>query len=190
MPNATRSQLIQHGEIAADRWQIVAASDSALAETDISVSPAPTGEVATNRALPMALWLAQRTTLIERKQRTGGLLGVWLAPTDDPAALAKDVAHLDLIAVRFPKFVDGRGYSTAALLRQRFGYRGELRAFGDVGRDQLFYLSRVGFDSFVISEGRDAEAALASLGDFPQVYQSAWNQPIPLFRRREASLAT
>lgn len=93
---------------------------------------------------------------------------------------------LDLIAVHFPKFADGRGYSTASLLRLRYGYTGELRAFGDVGRDQLFYLARVGFDSFLISEGRDAAAALCSFDDFSEVYQSATDQSLPLFRRRAA----
>jgi uncharacterized protein (DUF934 family) len=96
------------------------------------------------------------------------------------------VGQLPLIAVYFPKFLDGRGYSTARLLRERYGYRGELRAIGDVGRDQLFYLARVGFDAFLIPEGRDARDALNAFADFPETYQGAVDQPLPLFRRRAA----
>ena len=134
---------------------------------------------------PLQIWLERRQELLARKATTEFSLGVWLEPMDDPCVLADDLAALDLVAVHFPKFVDGRGYSMASLLRQRYGYRGELRAFGDVGRDQLFYLARVGFDSFLISEGRDAAAALDSLDDFPECYQTAVDQTIPLFRRRE-----
>jgi uncharacterized protein (DUF934 family) len=65
------------------------------------------------------------------------------------------------------------------------GYRGELRAFGDVGRDQLFYLARVGFDSFRLADHRDAEGALASFNDFTVRYQGSVDNPVPLFRRRE-----
>ena len=86
----------------------------------------------------------------------------------------------------FPKAADGRGYTTARLLRERYGYDGELRAFGDIGRDQIFFLHRVGFDAFVIGEGRSAEDALAAFDDFPDSYQGAADQPIPLFRRRAA----
>ena len=94
-----------------------------------------------------------------------------------------------MIAVHFPKAADGRGYTTARLLRERYGFTGELRAFGDIGRDQLFYLNRVGFDSFAIGEepgvGNVADA-LSAFDDFPEAYQAASDQPEPLFRRRAA----
>jgi len=83
--------------------------------------------------------------------------------------------------VHFPLASDGRGYSVAALLRNRFGYRGELRAFGAIGRDHLHYLQRVGFDAFVVSQ---PEKAIASLDDFSEAYQGAFTQPLPLFRRQ------
>jgi uncharacterized protein (DUF934 family) len=89
--------------------------------------------------------------------------------------------------VHFPTFTDGRGYSTARLLRERYGYRGELRAVGDVLRDQLFYLSRVGFDAFALRQDQDAEGALASLADFSESYQASVERPQPLFRRRIAN---
>jgi uncharacterized protein (DUF934 family) len=109
-----------------------------------------------------------------------------LGPGDDPAALGERLHAAARVEVDFPKFTDGRGYSIARLLRERFGYRGELRAVGDVQRDQLHYLSRVGFDAFLLREGEDAEGALAALGDFSEAYQSSVERPLPLFRRRGA----
>ena len=121
--------------------------------------------------------------------REQGGPAVWLAPNDDPAELAGAIATLQLIAVQFPKFTDGRGYSIGALLRTRYGYRGELRAFGDVGRDQLFYLKRCGFDSFRLADHRDPHDALASLGDFSVRYQGSVDVPAPVFRTRLAAAA-
>ena len=167
-------QLIRDGKLVGDGWIVV--------QTD-SVLPAPTGAPT---LLPLSLWLEHRSELLAANSANRKPLGVWLAPTDEPSLLANDLAALDLVAVHFPKFADGRGYSTASLLRQRYGYCGELRAFGDVGRDQLFYLARVGFNSFLISEAHDAAAALNAFDDFPEVYQSATDQPLPLFRRRAA----
>lgn len=131
-------------------------------------------------AVPLAAWQEKRAELVARRDP----VGVWLEPDDDPAQIAADLAHLALVAVHFPKFTDGRGYSTAVLLRTRHGYRGELRAFGDVGRDQLFYLKRCGFDSFALAPHRDPEAALAGLEDFRHRYQGSVDDPLPLFRRR------
>ena len=132
-------------------------------------------------------------TLAEWRERRAdpappaGRLGVRLEPADDPAELAPDVYRLQLVAINFPKFADGRGYSSAALLRTRYGYRGELRAVGDVGRDQLFYLKRCGFDAFALAPHRDPHAALASLGDFSLRYQASVDDPRPLFRQRFAT---
>ena len=133
--------------------------------------------------VPLALWLERRAALHAR-----GEVGVWLAPTDDPRALLPDLATLPLIAVDFPKFGDGRGYSTARLLRDRYGYRGELRAIGDVLRDQLFALSECGFDAFAIREDRDPVEALASFNDFASVYTATSRTPQPWFRRRTGAL--
>ncbi|MCK9284977.1 MAG: DUF934 domain-containing protein [Rhodocyclaceae bacterium] len=150
------------------------------------------GETATGVALPagpllvpLAVWQARRSEL----QGRGEALGVWLGPADDAAAIAPDLALFDVVAIHFPVFRDGRGYSTAALLRSRHGYRGELRAIGDVLRDQLHYMMRVGFDAFAIRADRSIEEALQSLGDFSEAYQASWNQPQPLFRRRAAQEA-
>lgn len=109
---------------------------------------------------------------------------VVLEPSDDPRTLADRLPGLKLIAVRFPKYGDGRGYSIARLLRERYGYKGELRAIGVVARDHLQLMAQCGFDSFQLREGEDAQAALAGLGDFSEAYQASTAQPTPLFRRR------
>jgi uncharacterized protein (DUF934 family) len=109
-----------------------------------------------------------------------------LQPGDDPATLAASLAGLRVVAVSFPKFGDGRGYSIGRLLRERHGYKGELRAVGEIGRDHLFALAQCGFDAFELRDGENAEAALAALRDFSDVYQSTVAQPQPLFRRRLA----
>jgi uncharacterized protein (DUF934 family) len=117
-------------------------------------------------------------------------VGIWLAPTDEPAQAVPLFGSIALIAVQFPKFSDGRGYSTAALLRSRHGWRGELRAIGDVLRDQLFFLKRVGFDSFALRADRNVEEALASFSDFSDSYQGSVEPTLPAFRRNHPAAPT
>ena len=109
---------------------------------------------------------------------------VVLQPGDDPRSLAERLPGLKVIAVDFPKYGDGRGYSIGRLLRERYGYRGELRAVGVVARDHLQLLVQCGFDAFQLREGEDPQAALAGLDDFSEAYQASAAQPVPLFRRR------
>ena len=161
-------RLIRNRAIVEDGWTLLRQA--------ASVADVPDGVPV---IVPLALWLERRAALHAR-----GEVGVWLAPTDDPRALLPDLATLPLIAVDFPKFGDGRGYSTARLLRDRYGYRGELRAIGDVLRDQLFAMSECGFDTFAIRADRDPAEALASLNDFGGVYTSTSRTPQPWFRRR------
>jgi uncharacterized protein (DUF934 family) len=107
-----------------------------------------------------------------------------LEPADDPAAVAGELGRVARIEVNFPKFGDGRGYSLARLLRERYGYRGELRAVGHITRDLLFFLESCGFDAFELREGEDLHQALASFDDFSESYQASVARPQPLFRRR------
>ncbi len=109
---------------------------------------------------------------------------VVLEPSDDPRLLAERLPGLKLIAIRFPKYGDGRGYSIARLLRERYGYKGELRAIGVVARDHLQLMAQCGFDSFQLREGEDAQQALKGLDDFSEAYQASAAQPAQLFRRR------
>jgi uncharacterized protein (DUF934 family) len=110
--------------------------------------------------------------------------GVWLESDQNPEDLEPYIDQLALIAINFPKFVDGRGYSYARILRDRFNYQGELRAIGDILHDQLFYLKRCGFDSFAVREDKDIEVAKSGLNVFTESYQAATVQSEPLFRRR------
>ncbi|MCI0508924.1 uncharacterized protein (DUF934 family) [Chromohalobacter marismortui] len=117
------------------------------------------------------------------------------APSDDIAPLlasdteltpelATQLLDAPLIAIDFPKFTDGRGYSLARLLRERYGYQGQIRAVGDVLIDQLYYMSRCGFDAFWLREDQVVEDALNALDTFSLSYQPGTDTPEPLFRRR------
>ena len=161
-------QLIKDRAIVDDRWTLLR-NVEALASIP---TEAPV-------IVPLAVWRQRRDALSAR-----GNVGVWLAPTDDPALLANDVGLLPLIAVDFPQFTDGRGYSIGRLLRERYGYRGELRAIGDILRDQLYYLHACGFSAFAVHADRDLTDALKGLDDFSDNYQSTVARPVPLFRRR------
>jgi uncharacterized protein (DUF934 family) len=164
--------LIRNGAFADDRYRLV--RDAA------TVVDLPDGEPV---IVPLSLWVERRAALIAR-----GDVGVWLAPADDPVALADDVARLPVIAIDFPQFTDGRGYSLARILRERLSYAGELRAIGDVQRDQIYYLSQCGFDAFLVPDGKDAQVALRGLADFSDGYQRTQVRT-PWFRRREALAA-
>jgi uncharacterized protein (DUF934 family) len=107
-----------------------------------------------------------------------------LGPADDPGAFAGRLREVARVEVHFPKFGDGRGFSIARLLRERYGYRGELRAVGHVVRDHLYYMESCGFDAFELKDGEDPHEALAGFSDFSEAYQASAARPVPLFRRR------
>jgi len=132
--------------------------------------------------VPLATALAQ-----PQRVQAARPAGIWLSPTDEPAQAVPLFGSIELIAVQFPKLGDGRGYSTAVLLRSRYGWRGELRAIGDVLRDQLFFMKRVGFDSFELRADRNIEEAVASLSDFSDSYQGSVEPALPAFRRFDHS---
>src|SRR3954468_12856452 len=107
-----------------------------------------------------------------------------LEPNADLVAVAPRLAGAARVEINFPKFGDGRGYSLARLLRERHGYKGELRAVGQVARDLLLYMESCGFDSYELREGEDAAEALTGFDDFSDTYQASVTRPAPLFRRR------
>jgi len=154
--------LIKNRRVVVDTWRLLSPEDAVPLEGNVIVA--------------LAVWREQRAALNDRD----GLTGVWLTPADEPSEIG-DLPPL--IAVHFPAFTDGRGYSTARLLRQRYGFTGELRAFGDVLRDQLFELARCGFDSFVLRDDQDAAEALRAFNDFSETYQAAADRGA-LFDRR------
>lgn len=127
----------------------------------------------------LARWQAEREALLAR----GSSIGVRLKNDADPRAIVQDLDHFQVIALEFPSFRDGRAYSQARLLRERYGYRGELRAVGDVLRDQLFFMYRSGFDAFELRPDRDPQDALEAFAEFTVTYQAAADEPCPLYRR-------
>ena len=157
-------RIIKDDQIIEDNW-IVLAKDA---------EEVPEGQV----IVPCGLWQKQRDQLTGR-----GSLGVWLDSDESPKLIANDLEQFDLVAVNFPVFTDGRGFTYGRELREQHDYRKEVRAIGDFMRDQLFYLRRCGFNAFAL-ENTSIDAALESLSVFSDSYQAAIDQPQPRFRRR------
>jgi uncharacterized protein (DUF934 family) len=170
-------QLIKDRRLQRDSWQLLERERWLAPGEDGLVPDFPDGA---DLIVPLELWRRRGDELRRRKGRTG----VWLGSGEGPEALADDLHRIALIAVHFPKFSDGRGFSTARLLRERYGFTGELRAVGDVLRDQLLFLERCGFDAFALRDDQDPASALAAFADFTEAYQGAVDRPLPLFRRR------
>jgi uncharacterized protein (DUF934 family) len=162
--------IIKNKTISADNWTVLRLEKNDT-PNDVVV---PNGKI----IVPLKVWQAQRDVLQARTE-----LGVWLASDERAEDLKNDLAKFSVIAVDFPKFADGRGYTIAHRLRARLGYAGELRAIGDVLRDQMFYLQRVGFDAFDTRSDKDIGAALTGLNDFSFTYQASSDERLPLFRR-------
>ena len=139
--------VIRDGRIVADEWRVLPSEAELPGDS-------------TGLLLPLGLWRAHRDATDPART------GVWLAPGDAPDALLPELQTLPVIAIHFPVFTDGRGYSLARLLRHRHGYTGELRAFGDVLRDQVYFLRACGFNAFCLRDDQSAEDALAAFGDY------------------------
>jgi len=154
------SEIIKNGQIVNDEWTILRLSEDQRPE----VVDVPNSDV----IVPLAVWQAQHATLSRRAN-----VGVWLGSSERAETLKADLPTLPVIAVEFPKFSDGRGYSIAYNLRGRLGYQGELRAIGDVLR------------AFVTRADRSIHDALKGLTDFSVSYQTSIDQKSPLFRREE-----
>jgi len=148
-----------------DRWTIVRDAGASL----------PQGPV----AVTLDRWLAERDELLGR----GEDAGVILAATDCVGSIVDDLGALALVCVDFPKFTDGRGYSHARLLRDRYRYKGEVRAIGDVLRDQLFFMKRCGFDAFQVRGDKDVEDARAAFEEFSVTYQADSEGRLPIYQR-------
>lgn len=193
--------LIANNAIAVDEWTLVKlpSTEEAVRKQagktvmfkltgEVSVSPeqiAATEIPAAGKVLvPLAVWRERKAELAHRLAK--GELGVWLAthePVESLAELEPDLNIFPLIAVYVERFADGRIFSIGTLLRTRYGYKNGLRAIGDVLRDQLYFLKRCGFDSYLIRADRSAEEALASLRDFSEPYQGAVDEKLPVWRR-------
>ena len=164
--------LIKDGKAAEDPWLRLDDEEQPEAGAPVIVS--------------LERWQAERETLMGRNAP----LGLWLKSGQSPAEVADDLRYFDLVALEFPKFSDGRAFSYARLLRERYGYQGEVRAVGEVLRDLLLYMHRCGFDAFQIDRDDAAERWQAALDEVSVWYQpTADNRPFALRQRARAGAA-
>jgi uncharacterized protein (DUF934 family) len=136
----------------------------------------PEGDV----IVPFDYWQTHRSKLLERE----GRIGVCISGDDETEDLAKDISRFELVAIDFPAFRDGRGYSHARILRDHCGYGGDIRAVGDVLRDQLFFMQRCGISSFHLRKEKDIDDAIKGLSDFSVKYQTAADGALPVYKQR------
>ena len=146
--------LVKNGELAA----------SSFVDASAAEAIPPTGPV----IVSLDQWKAHRDELLKR----GTPLGIRLHSDQPPDLIAADLPHFAVVALEFPKFRDGRAYSYARLLRERYGFKGELRAVGEVLLEQLFFMLRTGFDAFEIESADPLKDYRTALADF-----SVWYQP-------------
>ncbi len=174
--------LIKQESVVFDAWKLLILAANESAETvNLPVGPL---------LVPVSVWHARRRELVEREYAHGWPLGVWLAAAEGPKAIADDVDDFSVVAVHFPKTTDGRGCFTARLLRERHGYRGELRAFGEVSREQLVYLQHSGFGAFTLRADRVEAAPVGAPHASDQGDRAAAGQPRRLAASEYARLET
>ena len=150
--------------------------------TDDDFSHVPDGAELPEGGKPivtLSRYASARETLLGRYPALGVRITNDKLPSDLP-----DLDRLALVAIEFPRFSDGRGYSLARLLRERHKFGGEIRAVGWVLRDNLFYMERCGFDSFELKPGKPLASALEAFGELTVTYQAAADDPRPIYRRR------
>ena len=196
-----KSQLILNNRIVKDDWETIM-----LPKIDVEVkkqagkvvmfkltgdnSPTPEQVDKTkfsnsgNVILPMKVFLKHKIQLQTRLKNKE--IGIWIDTHEEIESFIeeiKDINAFPILAIRVGKFADGRIFSIGSQLRTKFKYKNILRAFGDVLRDQLFFLKRTGFDSYLIREDRNANDALNALKDFTLPYQGSINDPMPAWKK-------
>jgi len=161
-------RVIKDNQIIEDSWTRIdtVAPEQSIADGDV--------------ILPFKYWQQNRDNLANHR----GKLAVCLNGEDKVEDVVNELSRFELIALDFPAFKDGRCYSHARLLRDRYGFKGDLRAVGDVLRDQLFYMKRCGFNSFFIRKDKDIEDALKAFNDFTVKYQTAADGALPVYKLR------
>ncbi len=162
-------QVIKDGSVIDDDWLLIRDIEDS--------SPIPGGDV----ILPLAFWHANRNQLLKTKKKHA----IWIDGSIETESFLGDIEFFSIIALDFPTFKDGRSYSHARLLRERYNYKGELRAVGDVLQDQLFFMERCGINSFQIRDDKDIEQALNGFKSFSNRYQAAADNTIPISKKRK-----
>ncbi len=163
-------KVISNRQIVEDSWQTI--------DAETSVDQLPTGKI----IVSLSFWNEHKDILGQRSEP----LGINLSPEDDVAEIGEQLPRFEILVLQFPAFRDGRGYSQARILRQHYGYQGDIRATGNVLRDQLGYMERVGFTSFEIDSKQDINEALKAFDEIHVKYQPSSDEPLPLYKRRTA----
>lgn len=158
-------QLIKKGEFVSDSF-VTVEDDAELPEGSIIVS--------------LERWQAERDTLSERNTP----LGVRLKSGQEPSVIADDLDKFVIVALEFPAYRNGRAYSYARLLRERYGFKGEIRAVGNVLRDQFQYMIRVGFDALEVEDNITPEIYKRAVGTFTHAYQPGADGSVSVFSLR------
>ena len=164
-------KLIKHRQLTDDPWVLVKEA------TDPGILQALPGR---NLIVPHRFWKYFQDDIANY----WGQVTIWLNSDEYVGDIREPLETFPVIGLNFPVFSDGRSYTNARELREQFGYKGEIRAIGDVLRDQLYYMHRCGFDAFQLRHDQDPEACLRAFDDFQDSYQAAIDQPQPLYRRR------
>ena len=177
LPESQAEQRVQAGKVVLFKLT----GEKSVTDEQVATTVIPaTGKV----IVPLSVFIARKDALVSRIKV--GEIGVWLDTHEVLEHLVEnqtDLNALPIIAIHVERFADGRIFSLGTLLRTRYGYKNELRAFGDVLKDQLFFLKRSGFTSFLIRADRSAADAMTSLHDFSQPYQGAVDESQPVFKR-------
>ena len=160
-------QIIKHRQIVEDHWQHISA--------ETTIDQLPSGDI----IVPSPLWLEQKDALLQRD----GRLGISINGDTELTQITPELDQFALIAIHFSPFRDGRGYSIARTLRRDCNYTGELRAIGNVLRDQIAFMARVGFDSFEIDSKQDINDALNAFKEITVKYQPSFDEAKPLYQR-------
>ena len=154
--------------------------DKAIIDSPYTIQSVDDADVSVaNVILPISVYVENESALTDRSD-----VGVWLSADDEVEQLTGKLDQLALVALDFPSFGDGRAYSNANILRRKLGYTGEVRAIGDVRRDQLEQMLRCGFDAFQLADGQDIATCVANMKTFSFNYQTSIDRPEPLFRSR------
>ncbi|MGB0630037.1 MAG: DUF934 domain-containing protein [Alphaproteobacteria bacterium] len=164
--------VVKDGTIIEDPWVHVADGEDLPLETPVIVSA--------------DRWLSDRASLVHRNSATG----VRLRNDQSPDDLGEDLHRFGVVALEFPAFKDGRAYTQARLLRERFRFAGEVRAYGDVLRDQLLFMQRCGIDAFEIRKQADAEAFARAVDEISVFYQPAADDRRPASALRHRAVAS
>ena len=163
--------ILRDGQLVEDTWTLIQDGSSEISETGGNV------------IVTLARWAAERDALLASHPA----VGVLVPNTADIEAVYPQIQDRPLIALQFPAFADGRALSQAVVLRKRLGFRGELRAVGDVIRDLVFWLGRCGFDTIVPRQDQRLEDCRAALTELTVAYQAAADAHTPVWIRRRAT---